>query len=324
MGGADHNLLTKNGLNTLHCACSRGKINIVDYLLRKGVDANAVMKNGKSSLHLVSGKFMNVEIAKLLLEFGASPTVTGDNGVTPMHQACQEGNKDIILLLEQYGGKDLLEAKTLAGYTPLSTAVSMGQGDIAKLLIGKNVDTSVVTDRGYNLLHLCAVENKPEVAKYLLEIGISDEAVDNNGETPLAIAEKLNNVAVINVLKRESKKEAPSDDKEVKIDNQLVEEVVAKTIEVPVEAPAPVEEPPVKNKKLFKILEALQEKASDDYTPLHIAAKLNNAEVAQVLLDGGAQIDKKGKNKLTPLGIAIHYGSDDVAKLLIANGADKS
>jgi hypothetical protein len=60
-------------------------------------------------------------------------------------------------------------------------------------------------------------------------------------------------------------------------------------------------------------------------TPLAAAARTNNLEVAQYLIDNGADLNlgnSDGYESKTPLHAAAAHNSVEVAKLLLANGAD--
>ena len=63
--------------------------------------------------------------------------------------------------------------------------------------------------------------------------------------------------------------------------------------------------------------------AEDQYkrTPLNIAAKAGNLEVARCLIDRGAQIETKTKLGWTPLHTAVISNKFDIVKFLIDNGA---
>ena len=56
-------------------------------------------------------------------------------------------------------------------------------------------------------------------------------------------------------------------------------------------------------------------------TPLHWAASSDDADVAEVLIHGGADIERPGGSIGTPLDNAIGYGCWHVARLLVASGA---
>lgn len=55
--------------------------------------------------------------------------------------------------------------------------------------------------------------------------------------------------------------------------------------------------------------------------PLHYAASSDDAEVAEALIDGGADLDAPGGSIGTPLANAVGYGCWQVADLLLARGA---
>lgn len=56
-------------------------------------------------------------------------------------------------------------------------------------------------------------------------------------------------------------------------------------------------------------------------TPLHYAASSDDVEVAEVLIDGGADLEAPHGSIGTPLDNAIGYGCWHVARLLVARGA---
>jgi ankyrin repeat protein len=59
------------------------------------------------------------------------------------------------------------------------------------------------------------------------------------------------------------------------------------------------------------------------WTALHVAAQNDNAEIAGLLLDKGADANAKSlQSKQTPLMTAADYGSKKVAQLLLDRGAD--
>ena len=57
-------------------------------------------------------------------------------------------------------------------------------------------------------------------------------------------------------------------------------------------------------------------------TPLHMAARRGNVEVAEALLDGGANLEARDTSGETPLRRAVNCNKPGVASLLISRGAD--
>jgi hypothetical protein len=56
-------------------------------------------------------------------------------------------------------------------------------------------------------------------------------------------------------------------------------------------------------------------------TPLHWAASTDDVDVAEVLIDAGADLETPGGSIGTPLANAVGYGCWNVARLLVAHGA---
>jgi hypothetical protein len=60
----------------------------------------------------------------------------------------------------------------------------------------------------------------------------------------------------------------------------------------------------------------------DGYTALHLAALNNHAEVAELLVRGGARPDLQNANLQTALHLAVERQHTQIVRLLVAQGAD--
>ena len=58
------------------------------------------------------------------------------------------------------------------------------------------------------------------------------------------------------------------------------------------------------------------------YTPLHIAAKKNQMQIASTLLSYGAETNVVTKQGVTPLHLASQEGHSDMVALLLEKGAN--
>nr|XP_043624011.1 integrin-linked protein kinase 1-like isoform X2 [Erigeron canadensis] len=74
-------------------------------------------------------------------------------------------------------------------------------------------------------------------------------------------------------------------------------------------------------KKLLEVKTDVNFKDIDNRTALHVAACHGFRDVAELLLNAGAEIDHPDKWGSTPLADAIHYKNHDVVKLLEKHGA---
>ena len=77
-----------------------------------------------------------VEIVRLLLEHGADPNIrasTTRHSSTPLHEASSRGLLDIAQLLLSYGAN--VDVKNTKGKTPFQLAASAGHGEMTTLLL---------------------------------------------------------------------------------------------------------------------------------------------------------------------------------------------
>jgi tetratricopeptide (TPR) repeat protein len=89
-------------------------------LIELGEDINKPDNNQASPLYYslgYVGQPINLEIVRLLLEFGANVNQPMDDGDTPIHMAYYRGNKEAIQLLLEYGAN--INAVNQKGKTPL-------------------------------------------------------------------------------------------------------------------------------------------------------------------------------------------------------------
>ena len=66
----------------------------------------------------------------------------------------------------------------------------------------------------------------------------------------------------------------------------------------------------------------INKKDSDGNTALHLAIRARNQEVAEVLIDNGAEVNARDKYKRTPLHRAAEEGDEGMVRLLIRKRAD--
>lgn len=66
------------------------------------------------------------------------------------------------------------------------------------------------------------------------------------------------------------------------------------------------------------------ENKKEQQTPLHIASRLGNVDIAMLLLQHGADVDAVTKDSYTPLHIAAKEGQDEVAAVLLEHGASST
>ena len=78
----DINNKATNGASLLHCACRRGKLHIVKYLISQGANINEKDEDGQTPLHYAAG-FYSLDVVKFLLTKGANKYARDKDGRTP-------------------------------------------------------------------------------------------------------------------------------------------------------------------------------------------------------------------------------------------------
>ena len=163
----------------LHRAAFSGDLAEIERLLDQGADISAwaTLTNPElgtqtyqlTALHLAAGFNPNVDVAELLLEWGAEVESEDRNlRMTPLHWAARNADPAVAELLLEWGA---------------------------------NVEATVYNDERWTALHLAAAYNPdPAVAELLLEWGANVDA-GGGGATPLRVAVQYNsNVAVAEFL----------------------------------------------------------------------------------------------------------------------------
>jgi len=87
--GGDININNKGNETPLMSAVVAGDLKSVKYLLSNGANPNNVNLSGKSAIMMIdiNAPYITIEIAKLLIEAGASVNVEDNQGLTPMEWA---------------------------------------------------------------------------------------------------------------------------------------------------------------------------------------------------------------------------------------------
>ena len=73
--------------------------------------------------------------------------------------------------------------------------------------------------------------------------------------------------------------------------------------------------------ELLKLVVELEKTSHQEFTPLHVAVKLNNVDLCALLLKRGANIGARAKHGLALLHIAAHYNHCEVAQYILSQGA---
>jgi ankyrin repeat protein len=141
--GADP-LACGNDGNALHMAAWFGNAEVVDLLVARGIDVNAVAGAGETPLHFAALRG-HEKIAETLLKCGATPNVQTTHGPTDMFYA----------------------QPPVVGETPLHLAAAYGHAGIVRLLLAHGADKSITDRTGQTPRHWAGRHDQEEIAKWL-------------------------------------------------------------------------------------------------------------------------------------------------------------
>ena len=170
--GDDARTEDERGRTPLHCAASNGQTEMVQLLLLKGADKDALTADTREFPPLfLAIESNNVATARALLDAGVGVNTPQSSGRTALHMAAQTGHVEMLRAMLEYGPE--VNAVDAVGYTALHVAA------------------------------FCAPENDNSAAiDTLVEAGASIEARDKYDSTPLhGAAKALKPVAVAALLR---------------------------------------------------------------------------------------------------------------------------
>ncbi|CAH0559644.1 unnamed protein product [Brassicogethes aeneus] len=355
--GANLNEENKDFLSPLHLAADNSNYDLMDVLLRHGAKVNAVDGLGQTALHR-RAREDDAQGCRILLSFGADaslvslqgytplqvasenvakllqdpPTTSADvecqileaaksgdleqvqrlltayphivncrdldgRHSTPLHFAAGYNRVSVVEYLLQQGAD--VHAKDKGGLVPLHNACSYGHYEVTELLVKHGASVNVADLWKFTPLHEAAAKGKYEIVKLLLKHGADQTKKNRDSATPLDLV-----------------REGDQDVADLLRGNAALLDAAKKGNLARVQRLVTVENINCRD---------VQGRNS---TPLHLAAGYNNVDVAEFLLEHGADVNAQDKGGLIPLHNASSYGHLDIAALLIkyntvVNATDK-
>jgi len=205
--GADPNAAAA-GYTALHAATLRSQVELVDALLKHGANVNAVVEHGTpgrrfsadysiryqaigANAFWLAAKYGEPEIARALAEHGADPFVTPGSGTSSLQAAMglPRGNED--RRNRGLGSSGQFERDTEEQLTL----------DVAKIILGLGIDVDQADQQGNTALHDAVRVGFESVVKLLASHGANINAANEQGDTPLALAESTLRIPGTNGLR---------------------------------------------------------------------------------------------------------------------------
>jgi ankyrin repeat protein len=180
------------GWTSLILAVNAGQLEMVKFLIGRKADVNAKSTGDASrSVLCFAAEGNKSEIAKELLEYGALPNATCENGLTALYIAAAAGNREVAEVLLSMGAEiDQYGQKTVEGwlYTPLMGAADGGHLELVELLLSKGAKLERRNNADTTVLMGVAMRPYPDILKLLIDKGANINAVGPDGFTPLILS----------------------------------------------------------------------------------------------------------------------------------------
>jgi ankyrin repeat protein len=296
-------------------AIRQRQLDLVEFLLKSGADANEMLHSYSSALSeaLSSG---SVDIVKLLIRFGANPNDTKTLCVA------SEQNANILKSFLRACKKDFL-AK--GGVWMLFDAIKSYEFDTVELLLRHGVNCTLLIDVGPRKTCLAAAieSDHCEMLKLLLETGLDVNSVVEQGSEDIQNAFPHSYTALVKAIQCQN----------LNAIDMLLE--AGAGVNLSNSSGTPVSISPIQTAaekgdmdlilKLLDLGSNVNEKINEygGYTALQITASKGLIGIASLLLEHGADVNAKGARKdgRTALEAAAENDRIDMVRFLINSGA---
>lgn len=147
-------------------AVGQGRVGRVEWLLKRGANANAKKSYGATALML---SFNNEQLSRLLIAAGADVNATACGDQTPLMWAADKGNIGVCKLLIESGANVNARPNDFSCYqTPLIFAARNGHAQVCKLLIDNGADLTLTSMHKQSALHAAARDGHANTVMVLI------------------------------------------------------------------------------------------------------------------------------------------------------------
>ena len=305
--GVTTEVCDKAGNTALHLAAKNRATQVVGKLIKAGARIDARNKRGEEPV-VLAHRAGHVNTTMELVKAGArlDVAVRDSFGNTFLHLAASQG--DTNMAYEQIKAGASMEASNQGGNTPLLVAAAYGHTQLVTLLLTKaGAKANVQNRRGETGIILALKHGHVETVRALVESGadVHVNASDKDRNTAMLLA--LNWVQFASIP-FQAKADTPVEgtDGDTQAPKLAAQPSIAALIKALLSAGA----------SMSSGLNAIGQ------TPMHIAARYGDEQLAHLLMDQGADIDARDKGGNTALLLAVKHGQPTLAQALIKMGAN--
>ncbi|MEX1012575.1 MAG: ankyrin repeat domain-containing protein [Waddliaceae bacterium] len=269
---------------------------IFDLLISRGF-INVVDRKGTTPLHQACQEG-DTEVVHKLIHAKASLYPINCMGMTPLHLAVSNGHKKVVDILINAGMQVDIP---LAPFSPLYLAIQKGYTEIAKTLIQAGARINFFSE-GISALHLAVINDNLELVITLINAGANVNLYTLLSFTPLYMAALNGNAEIVNVLIQAGAG--------IDLGGGGFSPLYCAAL--------------CGNKEVVDVLIRANVNVNlstkNGHTPLYVAAMNGNIDLVNALIKAGAHIDHERFGKLSPYYIAVKNGQVEVLKALMHAG----
>jgi len=241
----------------------------------------------------------------------------GNRGFSPLHTACYTGQVAIANYLLDNGAD--IKAQDIFQSVPLHRACFFPDPDRDLILRLIDMGSSVNAKGGDGVtpLHWAAYRGGPQVATLLLEMGADVNVMEKNGISPLHRAAQTGDIEVAKILIAHGADVNIYDKFEGPV---RANDILGTALQIAINYSP--------NDEMATLLldngAEFNRKDGQGNTELHLAAMKGNGSLTKVLCGHGAEVEAVNDHNRTPLYYAAKHGFRNAAEVLIAAGAKES
>ncbi|PRP84717.1 ankyrin repeat protein [Planoprotostelium fungivorum] len=196
---------SKKGDFPIHVAVEEQNTDILNYLLEKNVNTNAIdKKTGQTALGLAATINDQQAVETLSDYHKTDMNIADKQGYTPLHRATQGDFEEISLLLIGHA-KANLTLTTEEGRTALHYAVATNNMNTVSALLSKNVNVNAQDKEGRSAVFIAVSSGSLPLTKLLIEKSkqkVDLDLQDTDGDTVLhtAYTEEIGHKGIVEYL----------------------------------------------------------------------------------------------------------------------------
>ena len=238
-----------------------------------------------------------------------------------LHLAITRGNQEIVNVLLAAGANP--ELKNARGYTSLVWAAMMKEWDIVDRLLQAGVNPASATNRNYTALHFALRSKQSELAARLIRLGAPVNVISADHQSPLYEAVRTHDANMVKLLLSHGSLLSSGSGVSGYLAMAVIEEdieIVCQLIKAGID---PDGDFGIYGSRIVPLTRMLRMPPfdPDPSSERHQKHEKKILEIAQVLLDSGADPNLPAFDDLTPFCAAVSTGRTNIISLLVEHGA---